>query len=203
MYKRMQVMDTWSEVSVGLRHHADADMLLKRIAKGQNISDLRTLGNYIEPAQYYARNWEKWISTEPHGELYNQYERLNRFVDALPVESMAVYEMQNLVQAYGTGDESALDKLQMHYQKAQMSAIASKPIFADNVSSVDTVIVADKAKEIAELGLELVEVAKAGDKLSESDAKAYQAQIDDAAIIFDETIVAIVRPTEQLLQLIK
>ncbi|GAM60823.1 beta-hexosaminidase [Vibrio ishigakensis] len=203
MYKRMQVMDTWSEVSVGLRHHADADMLLKRIAKGQNISDLRTLGNYIEPAQYYARNWEKWISTEPHGELYNQYERLNRFVDALPVESMAVYEMQDLVQAYGTGDESALDKLNMHYQKAQMSAIASKPIFADNVSSVDTVIVADKAKEIAELGLKLVEVAKAGDKLSETDAKAYQAQIDAAAIILDETMVAIVRPTEQLLNQLK
>ncbi|MEZ9134050.1 family 20 glycosylhydrolase, partial [Vibrio breoganii] len=74
MYKRMKAMDTWSEVSVGLRHHADADMLLKRIAKGQDIHDLRVLAKYTEPAQYYARNWEKWNSTEPKGTLYSQYE---------------------------------------------------------------------------------------------------------------------------------
>lgn len=97
MYKRMQAMDVWSEISIGLRHHADANVMLKRLANGADITPLQTLSRYVEPAQYYARHWEKWISTPNKGDLYNKYERLNRFVDALPVESLTVYQMEDLV----------------------------------------------------------------------------------------------------------
>ncbi|MCW1891249.1 hypothetical protein OK016_27300 [Vibrio chagasii] len=38
-------MDTQLKSRVGLRHHADADMLLKRIARGQDIQDLRILSS--------------------------------------------------------------------------------------------------------------------------------------------------------------
>ncbi|WP_087017948.1 family 20 glycosylhydrolase [Thaumasiovibrio subtropicus] len=199
MYERMQVMDTWSEVSVGLRHHANADMLFKRLAKGQHILPLQQLAKYVEPAQYYARNWEKWISTEPHGQLYNQHERLNRFVDGLVVESYAVYEMEDLVAQFAKGDKEALVALNDHYRMAKSSAQAAKPIFADHVAAVDTVVVAEQTIIVAELGLALIEKARAGAALPESDVVAYQAAIDNAAIIYDEAIVAIVRPTEQLL----
>lgn len=130
MYKRMKVMDTWSEISLGLRHHADANMMLKRLANGADEAPLQTLAKYIEPAQYYARHWEKWISTPNEGDLYNQYERLNRFADALPVESLAVYEMKDLVAAYAQGNKTALDALAMHYQSVKLAAQQAKPIFA-------------------------------------------------------------------------
>ncbi|MGY3572023.1 family 20 glycosylhydrolase [Vibrio paucivorans] len=200
MYKRMKVMDTWSEVSVGLRHHANADMLLKRLAKGQDINDLRLLAKYTEPAQYYARNWEKYISTEPKGTLYSQYERLNRFVDALTVESYAVYEMEDLVREIGTGNKQALESLAEHYQQAKAGAVASKPIFASHVASVDTVVVAEKTEQIANLGLSLIAKAQAGETIRKADVTAYQSILDDAAIIYDEAIIAIVRPTEMLLK---
>ncbi|EKM24428.1 family 20 glycosylhydrolase [Vibrio sp. HENC-03] len=199
MYKRMKVMDTWSEISLGLRHHADANMMLKRLANGAGETPLQTLAKYIEPAQYYARHWEKWISTPNEGDLYNQYERLNRFADALPVESLAVYEMQDLVAAYAQGDTAALDALAMHYQSVKLAAQQAKPIFAANVASVETVPVADAAIKVADLGLTLIELAKQGSDISQSDAEAYQRTIDENASIFDETIVAIVVPTEQLL----
>jgi len=199
MYKRMKVMDTWSEISLGLRHHADANMMLKRLANGADETPLQTLAKYIEPAQYYARHWEKWISTPNEGDLYNQYERLNRFADALPVESLAVYEMKDLVAAYAQGDNTALDALAMHYQSVKLAAQQAKPIFAANVASVETVPVADAAIKVADLGLTLIELAKQGSDISQSDAEAYQRIINENAIIFDETIVAIVVPTEQLL----
>ncbi|WP_342651843.1 beta-N-acetylhexosaminidase [Vibrio metschnikovii] len=199
MYRRMKVIDTWSEISLGLRHHADANMMLKRLANGADETPLQTLAKYIEPAQYYARHWEKWISTPNEGDLYNQYERLNRFADALPVESLAVYEMQDLVVAYAQGDITALDALAMHYQNIKLAAQQAKPIFAANVASVETVPVAEAAIKVADLGLTLIKLAKQGCGMGQSDAEAYQRIINENAIIFDETIVAIVVPTEQLL----
>lgn len=199
MYRRMKVIDTWSEISLGLRHHADANMMLKRLANGEDETPLQTLAKYIEPAQYYARHWEKWIATPNEGDLYNQYERLNRFADALPVESLAVYEMQDLVVAYAQGDITALDALAMHYQNIKLAAQQAKPIFAANVASVETVPVAEAAIKVADLGLTLIELAKQGSGMGQSDVEAYQRIINENAIIFDETIVAIVVPTEQLL----
>ncbi|NAW78382.1 family 20 glycosylhydrolase [Vibrio sp. V33_P6A3T137] len=199
MYRRMKVIDTWSEISLGLRHHADANMMLKRLANGADETPLQMLAKYIEPAQYYARHWEKWISTPNKGDLYNQYERLNRFADALPVESLAVYEMQDLVVAYAQGDITALDALAMHYQNIKLAAQQAKPIFAANVASVETVPVAEAAIKVADLGLTLIELAKQGSGMGQSDVEAYQRIINENAIIFDETIVAIVVPTEQLL----
>ncbi|EKO3792371.1 family 20 glycosylhydrolase [Vibrio metschnikovii] len=200
MYRRMKVIDTWSEISLGLRHHADANMMLKRLANGADETPLQTLAKYIEPAQYYARHWEKWISTPNEGDLYNQYERLNRFADALPVESLAVYEMQDLVVAYAQGDITALDALAMHYQNIKLAAQQAKPIFAANVASLETVPVAEAAIKVADLGLTLIKLAKQGCGMGQSDAEAYQRIINENAIIFDETIVAIVVPTEQLLR---
>jgi hexosaminidase len=192
-------MDTWSEISLGLRHHADATMMLKRLANGADVTPLQTLAKYIEPAQYYARHWEKWISTPNKGDLYNQYERLNRFADALPVESLAVYEMNDLVAEFENGDKTALDKLTMHYQVVMLAAQQAKPIFANNVASVDTVKVADATVKVAELAKTLIDIASKGESIRKADAAEYQRVIDENAIILDETIVAIVKPTENLL----
>lgn len=199
MYQRMSVMDTWSEISLGLRHHADADIMLKRLANGGDATPLQTLAKYTEPAQYYARHWEKWISTPNKGDLYNQYERLNRFADALPVESLAVYEMNDLVAAFAEGDKAALDKLAVHYQVVSLAAKQAQPIFAKNVASVDTVKVTEATVKVSELAATLIDLAKQGKSVRAQDAAEYQRLISENAIILDETIVAIVKPTESLL----
>ncbi len=113
----------WS-VCAGLRHHADADMLLKRIAKGQDI-------------QWPARACEiHWTSTVLRAQLGESGTQLNlrhfiqpiwasnRFVDALPVESYAVYEMQDLVNEVATGNQQALEQLgKEHYHQAKAAAL--------------------------------------------------------------------------------
>ncbi len=199
MYQRMNVMDTWSEISLGLRHHANQSIMLKRLANGADVAALQTLAKYIEPAQYYARHWEKWISTPNKGDLYNQYERLNRFADALPVESLAVYAMNDLVTQFAQGDIDALDKLTMHYQEAALAAQQAKPIFANNIASIETVKVADATLKVAQIANILLERAKQGKSVKAAEATEYQAILDAHAIIFDETIIAIVKPTQSLL----
>lgn len=202
MYKRMKAVDTWSELSLGLRHHADATIMLKRLANGADVTALETLAKYIEPAQYYARHWEKWASTPNEGDLYNQYERLNRFADALPVESYAVMDMEALIADYAKGDNKALDSLERHYRTIQSAATLAKPIFANNVASTATVAVSDAAIRVSELGLTLIEKARANQTIQVEDSKAYQHIINQNAVIMDETIVAVVKPTEQLLKLL-
>ena len=203
MYKRMKAIDTWSEISVGLRHHADENMMLKRLANGADESALQTLAKYVEPAQYYARHWEKWNSTPTKGDLYNQYERLNRFADALPVESLAVYEMKDLVSRINKGEMSALATLNMHYLTVKLAAQQAKPIFANNIASVNTIPMTDAVIAVADLGMNLIDKIKQGSQLSEQEITAYHQIIDKNAVIFDETIVAIVSPTEQLLHILE
>ncbi|HDY7448132.1 TPA: family 20 glycosylhydrolase [Vibrio vulnificus] len=203
MYRRMRALDSWSEISLGLRYHADARMMLQRLANGADVAPLITLAKYTEPAQYYARHWEKWISTPNKGDLYNQYERLNRFADALVVESYAVYDMEALVRGYQPNGEPqnkrALEQLSEHYQAVKAAARQSNGIFAANIASRESVAIADATIALAELGLELVEKAQQGQPLSAAELATYQAILDKNAVIFDETIVAIGRPTEQLL----
>jgi hexosaminidase len=199
MYKRMRAIDNWSEISLGMRHHADARVMMQRLANGSDITPLLALAKYTEPAQYYARNWEKWIQTENPGDLYNQHERLNRFADALPVESYTVYEMRDLVTQYVNGDKSALTSLKHHYEQLLNASSEAAMVFANNVASVDTVALAKASQNIAELGLTLVTKAEAGEKVSSADAREYQSMINDSAKIIDESIVATVKPTEMLL----
>ncbi|ENS5608414.1 family 20 glycosylhydrolase [Vibrio mimicus] len=203
MYRRMRALDSWSEISLGLRHNADARVMMQRLANGADVAQLLMLAQYVEPAQYYARHWEKWISTPNKGDLYNQYERLNRFADALPVESYATYEMEtwvaNLTLATGDADQQSLQQLANQYQMAKFAAQQSRAIFAANVASVNSVSIADATVEVADLGLLLVDRLVRGERITAEQRAQYQAILDKNAVIFDETIVAIGRPTEQLL----
>jgi hexosaminidase len=87
----------------------------------------------------------------------------------------------------------------MHYQVVMLAAQQAKPIFANNVASVDTVKVADATVKVAELANTLIDIASKGESIRKADAAEYQRVIDENAIILDETIVAIVKPTENLL----
>lgn len=198
MYKRMAAIDNWSEISLGLQHHNKAMMMYKRLANGNDVQPLVALAEYTEPAQYYARNWEKWIQTPNHGDLYNQYERLNRFVDALPVESHAVYAMEKLVSEHSTGNKDVLGELKAHYSKVLDAAQNAKPIFAANVASVDSVVIAEKTIEVAQMGQALIAKLENNQSLSEQEQNEYLVKLNDAAKIYDEAIVAIVKPTEML-----
>lgn len=200
MYQRLAVMDTWSTISVGLQHKANANKQLLRLANGSDVAALAGLADYAEPAQYYARNWAKWNLTEPKGELYQQGERLNRFADAIPVESFAVLEMMDLVPAAVNNDQQALIKLMSHYQAVLGFARDSETIFANNIASVGSVVIAKKHAEVAEAALVVLEKMKAGKPVSSQQLDDLLQVTTQASDTYDEVIVAIGRPTEELVR---
>ena len=199
MYKRLEVMNNWATISVGLQHQENSYKQYLRLANGGDVSALASFANYAEPAQYYARNWAKFNATDPKGELYNQYERLNRFVDAVPVESLAVLKMMSLA-ATATNTPSDLQELKRHYQTVLDSAIKSKPIFENNIASIDTAPLAEKHKEVATAALGLIAILEKGKKPTPTQLRHVISVTTAASGMYDEMIVAIVRPTEELVR---
>lgn len=196
MYDRMQEVDQWATVSVGLEHALRREKQLIRLANGADVEPLRVLAEYAEPAQYYARNWAKYNATEPKGLLYNQSERLNRFADALPVESLAVRTMEQLAQT--PDNPEALSALNEYLQKAMESARRSADIFAGNVSAVGSVELAERHVAVAEAALAVIEAVRSGDEITEDTIDALMDVTKENAGTYDECIVAIVRPVEVL-----
>ena len=197
MYQRLEVVNSWATISVGLQHQANSYKQYLRLANGGDVSALVNLANYAEPAQYYARNWAKFNATEPTGKLYNQSERLNRFVDAVPVESFAVLKMMALAKT-AVNNPTDLQELKHHYQTVLNSAINSKSIFEKNIAAIDTVPLAEKHKEVASAALGLIALIEDGNKPTSEHLDKVIATTTNASGMYDEMIVAIVRPTEKL-----
>lgn len=194
MYRRMQAVEAWAELSVGLHYRAKAQLILQRLCPAQEISPLKVLANYIEPGQYYARHWDKWRMG-----AYHQQERLNRFVDALAMESTTVYRMQHLATCYQQGRLSALAELAYHYQQLQDSAAQAQTLFAHSPLASSSLPVAQTALAVAELGLALVRIASQKQRISFAQYEDYHTQLEQHWQLVDECIVAAVFPTQQLL----
>lgn len=198
MYQRMQSISAWATNSVGLKHHTDPYRMRVRLAGSTDVAALDILADYTEPAQYYARNWIKYKKG-----VYHQFERLNRFVDTLPVESFKVYEMEKQVKLLTLGDKSAAKNLKKEFNKIKnshddaLSIINSHKMMSDSAEMVNQTLI------MADMGLHLVELKEKGAKLSHSEIVKMQKQIDHSALVYNEMVIAITRPVEQLLAMFK
>ncbi len=85
MYQRLQAMDSWSTVSVGLQQHTQQLEQFTRPANSSHTLALQILAEALEPAHYYTRQHLKFRANN-----YHQFEPLNRLADALPAESDTV-----------------------------------------------------------------------------------------------------------------
>ena len=198
MYQRMQSVSAWATNSVGLKHHTDPYRMRVRLAGTTDVAALNTLANYTEPAQYYARNWIKYKKG-----VYHQFERLNRFVDTLPVESFKVYEMEKQVKRLTQGDKQAAKDLKKEFLKIQNTHDEVLELIHSNKMMEDSAEMVNQTLIMADMGLHLVELKEKGAKLSHSEIVKMQKQIDHSALVYNEMVIAITRPVEQLLAMFK
>ena len=80
------------------------------------------------------------------------------------------------------------------------SAIKSKPIFENNIASIDTAPLAEKHKEVATAALGLIAILEKGKKPTPTQLRHVISVTTAASGMYDEMIVAIVRPTEELVR---
>ncbi|SKA60494.1 family 20 glycosylhydrolase [Enterovibrio nigricans] len=195
MFERMQSVSSWATVSVGLEHETSPYTMRVRLAGTTDVTPLNVLATYLEPAQYYARNWIKF-----NNGVYHQFERLNRYVDTLPVESYRIRAMEKLAQS--TQDEDTRTLLE-DFNTIVQNHDAVVSMMKANHSMKDSVAAADAAKQMAELGKKLATLKLEGKTVSQKDYSEFAKQISIAAQPHDEIIVALVRPVEMLLGSIK
>lgn len=197
MYQRLAAVDAWSVVSVGLQQHAATAREFTRLANSVDITPLQILAEAVEPAQYYTRNHLKFKAGN-----YHQFEPLNRFADALPAESVAVRDLHAQVALLlkDRNHPAAAQAIRERLQHWQRNGARVQQTIAGNVVMKDLAPVAQDVSALTDLGLMLLERYQQGKPLSQAEAAQAQQQLDAAAQIRDEVVIAAVYPLEALLR---
>jgi hexosaminidase len=197
MYQRLAAVDAWSVVSAGLQQHAATAREFTRLANSVEIAPLQILAEAVEPAQYYTRNHLKFKAGH-----YHQFEPLNRFADALPAESTAVRDLHAQVALLlkDKNQQAAAQAIRARLQHWQRNGAPVQQAIAGNVVMKDLAPVAQDVSALADLGLMLLDRYQQGKPLSQAEAEQAQQQLDAAAQIRDEVVIAAVYPLEALLR---
>ncbi|MEQ1964195.1 family 20 glycosylhydrolase [Xenorhabdus khoisanae] len=196
MYQRLQAMDTWTTVSVGLQQQANAQRLMTRLANSTNIEPLQILAEAVEPAQYYSRHHAKFQAGN-----YHQYEPLYRFADALEPESYVVREMDALIDRLlkNKRDWQAEQALRDRLIRWRDNHDSVMKIVKANYMMRDLIPVANDVGEIAELGLLMLDHLKAGKTFSPQQWQDAQKLLSQGAQMRDEVVIRAVYPLERML----
>ena len=200
MYQRLAKIDAWSVVSAGLQQHAETARLMTRLSNSADIAPLLSFSTALEPAQYYTRQHIKFQAGH-----YTQAEPLNRLADALPAESNAVRELGTHVSALVQDPQNAqaAQAVRSQLESWQRSAEQVKPVLAQNYVLKPLQPVAQQLGALSANGLIWLEKLQKGETLNAQERQQAQSQLDDAAKVQDEVVLAVVYPLEKLLAGVK
>jgi hexosaminidase len=200
MYQRLEAIDSWSVVSVGLQQQAESSRLLTRLANSNDIMPLQLFASALEPAQYYTRQHLKFQAGQ-----YNQFAALNRLADALPAESKATRQLDQQLQILiaHPQDKSAAQAVGVQLALWRNNTAWVQPLLAQNSVLKPLQPVAEQVQRLSELGLMLLDKWQKGQGISDSYRQLAQRQLDDAALVQDEVVIAMVNPLTRLLNALK
>jgi hexosaminidase len=197
MYQRMQAIDAWSTVSVGLQQHSAAMRQMTRLAGCAEIMPLQILAQAVEPAQYYTRQHLKFQAGN-----YHHFEPLNRFADALVAESSQVRAMDGWVDKLiaDPEDGNSAESLRHTFTRWQSNTPDVLTLIDGSYQLKAMKPVAEGVDKVAGIGLRLTELVAKQGTLNADEQKEIQRQLDDAAKTQDEVVIAAVYPVQKLLR---
>ncbi|EMV7407501.1 TPA: beta-N-acetylhexosaminidase [Enterobacter soli] len=197
MYTRLQAMDSWSTVSVGLLQHSQQQAYFTRLANNSDSLPLQILAQAVEPAQYYTRQHLKFQAGN-----YHQFEPLNRFADALSAESPTVRQMNKWVDRLVSDaeDTESADALRHVFNRWQSNTSDALALSGSNYQLKAIKPVIQEVDKLASIGLRLTDLVARRGTLDDKEIASIQAELDNAAKIQDEVVIAAVYPLETLLR---
>ncbi|QMR76449.1 beta-N-acetylhexosaminidase [Enterobacter sp. RHBSTW-00175] len=197
MYTRLQAMDSWSTVSVGLQQHSQQQAYFTRLANNGDSLPLLILAQAVEPAQYYTRQHLKFQAGN-----YHQFEPLNRFADALSAESATVRQMNKWVDRLVSDaeDTESADALRHVFNRWQSNTSDALALSGNNYQLRAIKPVIQEVDKLASIGLRLTDLVARQGTLDDKEIASIQAELDNAAKIQDEVVIAAVYPLETLLR---
>lgn len=200
MYQRLQAMDGWSTVSVGLQQHGQQLVQFTRLANGGSTLALQILAQAIEPAHYYTRQHLKFQANN-----YHQFEPLNRLADALPPESDTVRSLDRWAERLisDAEDNESADALRHVFTRWQNNTADALALTESSYQLAAIGPVVQQVDKLATLGLRLTDLVARQGMLDDKEYASVQAQLDEAAKTQDELVIAAVYPLEKLLRATK
>lgn len=197
MYMRLQAIDSWSSVSVGLQQHSQQLTQFTRLANSADTVPLQILAQALEPAHYYTRQHLKFQAGN-----YHQFEPLNRLADALFAESSTVRQMNQwadrlISDAEDNASAGALRHLFMRWQNNTSDALT---LCEANYQLKAMKPVVQEVDKLAAIGLRLTDLVARQGTLDDKEIASIQRELDSAAQVQDEVVIAAVYPLEKLLR---
>jgi hexosaminidase len=174
MYRRMEVISLQLE-ELGLTHRRNADMMLRRLARTDDIGPLRTLASILEPVKQYRR-----YRMRPQTML----SPLTGLVDATSPDSPAARELAFMVD----GLLSDAPRFQLYREeinrilaKWQDSSVALEPMINRAPALEETRPLARNLADVAIAGLEALSYLKLGTTPTTEWRDAQLAKLDEAS----------------------
>lgn len=197
MYTRLQAMDSWSTVSVGLQQHTQQQIQFTRLANNADTLPLQILAQALEPAQYYTRQHLKFQAGN-----YHQFEPLNRLADALNAESATVRQMNKWADRLVSDaeDTESADALRHVFNRWQNNTSDVLALSENSYQLKAIKPVIQEVDKLASIGLRLTDLVARQGTLDEKEIASIQSELDNAAKIQDEVVIAAVYPLETLLR---
>lgn len=193
MYQRLAIMDKYAASIVGLHQQKQQEAGLKQlIAEGYDIRPLLLLAETIEQAQYYTRHHVKFQNQE-----YHQLAPLDRFVDYLPAESLALVNFQRDIAALAQGNRDKLMaiKQQLKTWLFNQRALELTLNISPRMDHLATLV--DKNNQALQLGLLVAN--KCFNKQSQQKRNHTRNQLWQLAEIEQEMIVSVALHVEDLM----
>ncbi len=197
MYTRLQAMDSWSTVSVGLQQHARQQVQFTRLGNTTDTMALNILAQALEPAQYYTRNHLKFQAGN-----YDLFEPLNRLADALPPESNQVRQMDRWAERLVSDaeDSESAESLRHLFTRWQTNTPDALALAENSYQLKALKPVIQTVDKLATIGLRLTDLVARQGTLDDNEIASIQGELDKAAQIQDEVVIAAVYPLEKLLR---
>ena len=197
MYTRLQAMDTWSTVSAGLQQHSQQQTQFIRLANNTDTVALQILAQALEPAQYYTRQHLKFQAGN-----YHQFEPLNRYADALSAESHTVRQMNKWAERLVSDaeDNESADALRHVFTRWQNNTSDALALSESNYQLKALKPVIQEVDKLSSIGLRLTDLVARQGTLDDAEIASIQRELDGAAQIQDEVVIAVVYPLEKLLR---
>lgn len=197
MYQRLQAIDGWSTVSVGLQQHTQQIVQFTRLANGNSTLPLQILAQAVEPAHYYTRQHLKFQAGN-----YHQLEPLNRFADALGAESSTVRQMNGWAERLisDAEDNESAEALRHVFTRWQANTADALALTESSYQLAALKPLVQQVDKLSALGLRLTDLVARQGTLDDKEVASIQAQLDEAAKTQDEVVIAAVYPLEKLLR---
>jgi hexosaminidase len=154
MYRRLGLVSVDLE-ELGLTHLKNRDMMLRRLARTENIEPLRVLSDAVEPLKGYKRH--------DQGITYTSLSPLTRFVDACLPESLPVRAFRVRVDEYlKERDQAVAEELRATLRQWENNHPLVLPLVAASPALREIEALSQALADVSAAGLEALDILTSG-----------------------------------------